>query len=393
MRYWVVGILSFLGWGLQAQDCPRITVKFSNYYKIKLDGKTIFDDISYIKTFESKGNLYRILTQKGTKYKAIMNCDGELLVPFEDRIDEIVVDEIPDGLFIFLHNEDEIRILDENIKPFENAIFSRNDCKLSNPFSYYQRSKTLALEVNCKGEKYFVDRHFKRVPFHTFKVLRNHTENGSFGEVLYVEVKDQSNEISYGIYSSNQEAYLVPLQKEKIDIFFEGLGCVIKNKNGKYAYLNCTNGAISLPVFDYIYPNAESTQLHYNYIPYFKVAQVKWNGKIILMDVENASPIYLPEYDMIHYTNSVVLVLNKKNQWALYSTSGESLITYEEGFEEIRWPTDNEGLIAVKKNGKWGCYDAKLKKMALDTIYDSIGIFINREIKVVLNGQKQEIRL
>lgn len=391
MKNWIHVLVLFLCGKVMAQDCTRIEVKFNDYYKIKLDGKTLFDKITYVKSFESDRKKYYILTQSGSDYKAIIDCDGQVLVPFESHVDDVLLEDTIWNFFVFLLTEDEIRILDKNIKPIEGAVFSRNEVKIKQPF--YSKYKSIAFEINYKGDNYYVDHQLKQLPFPVFKQFNGNFLKNDTTSLFLVTAQNQSNETVYGIFNAFSGEFLVPLQKEEINVCYEGFGCAVKNANGKYAFVNCNTGAISPPIFDALYPSKEATRLFYYYVPYYKIAEVKRNGKVALLDVEKATPIPLPDFDKASYTNEVALILEKNNKWALYSPKGESILSFEEGYEEINLAFQNDGLFPVKKNGKWGCFDALAKRLIVDCIYDSMESPRDRMAKVVLKGQTQTIKL
>lgn len=352
---------------------------------------TNYDKVEPIYNYDEAGQIWCekniVKVQKDGKY-GLMNLEGkEILSCTKDQIEELKTTQ---SVFVTLQNgkkglvdhlgkeiiENKYVEIIPLTNQYENGFIVKNEAGKYGVINY---DKTIALEEkyeeiqNVYGNNIYVVKESN-----TWKLINNNeevvVENG-FEEIKSINTNRLiiKKAGKYGIMNINKEE-VVPASYD--DLTYAFLDYYIAKKDNKYGMINANNEE-KLP-FDYTYisyhpeadfiiaetENSESQILDRNFIRKASgiVTEINQDKNYIRVRANGEYKYY--NFKLEEKQNTEILATNtiflskKEEKYGYVNEKGVVVVDYqyEDATEQNKY-----GYVAVKKDGKWGCLDAKGK--------------------------------
>lgn len=193
---------------------------------------------------------------------------------------------------------------------------------------------------------------------------------GSWGDGSLLPVKSNSN---WGFINSKGEI-IIPLEYEATSQFSEGLAAV--KKDGKWGFIDSV-GSIKIP---FQFPSTTKfSSNHCVIIQREGCSLIDTTGKTLIP----ASGMFIG-----YFTEGIVPAVKNYTQTGVINIKGETIVP----FEHDAYLPMSEGLIALRKDRKWGFYDVK-GNLVLPFEFESVTPFKNGEASVIKDGKGGIVKL
>lgn len=230
-------------------------------------------------------------------------------------------------------------------------------------------------------------------------------KNDKFG---FIEISNPSREViapmydfadrfSHGVavVKSGKRYFLIDKHNQQVSseydlIFqFDDYDFYVVQQNDQFGVINHTGKLIQPLIFEQV-DNRFSKEM----------VNIRQHGLWGLMD-SSGRIVIAPQYQVMHHYRDGLIAVKKNGKWGFVNERNETMIDfiYDDPLIDIKdvmnyldYYVVKEGMIAVVKNGKWGVIDVTGKVVA-DFIYDEITYITELQVGAIKDGEEVVIPL